>query len=30
VNSILITTSCYASGCVAFGRYIKSADLDEG
>jgi len=24
VNSILITTSCYASGCVAFGRYIKS------
>jgi len=23
VNSILITTSCYASGCVAFGRYIK-------
>ena len=23
-NSILITTSCYASGCVAFGRYSKS------
>jgi hypothetical protein len=23
-NSILITTSCYASGCVAFGRYNKS------
>jgi hypothetical protein len=23
-NSILIATSCYASGCVAFGRYNKS------
>jgi hypothetical protein len=23
-NSILITTSCYASDCVAFGRYNKS------
>src|SRR5579863_3079393 len=24
VNSILITTSCYVTGCVAFGRYFKS------
>ena len=25
-NSILITTSCFVSGCVAFGRYSKSPD----
>lgn len=28
-NSILITTSCYASGCVAFGRYTKSLNTTK-
>jgi hypothetical protein len=28
-NSILITTSCYATGCVAFGRYTKSHALND-